>query len=516
MPGRYFSFPAKINWTDLGKKTLLILLLPVFFVLKGSNENFDLIPFDVFGMLLVRYIIISLSVFGISLFFFRKVSKATLFSLCLLCIFFFFGAFHDLLKKIFGPGIITSYSFLLPFIFIISCVLFFILFRSKKNLKSVLIYFTYLLILLNVLETGTFVYKTFNEKSYNDLSLKPLEIKSGKDSCLTVTKPDIFFVVLDGYTSSQCLKEEFNYTNEHIDSLLRSNHFFTSAFSKSNYNVTPFSLASTFNMDYLKPGLENKYNSSKVFLQAVKTLKNTYLVDFFKKKGYSIKNFSVFNLMDAPAQTRPLFDNNRISGEISDQTMYSRIMKDIGWNFAIRNSFTGAFKIPGDYKRTKEYYIFRNQYNWDHLLDEIRTDSDKPRFVYAHIMLPHEPFYFNNDGSLVSDTVIILHKYDTKTAYFNQLLYTNRLLADFIPLVTKAGKRERIIIIEGDHGFRDYSVGISQEKNFMNLNTYYFSDHNYSALYDSISPVNSFRVILNKYFCQSFPMVRDSSIYLHE
>jgi hypothetical protein len=46
----------------------------------------------------------------------------------------------------------------------------------------------------------------------------------------------------------------------------------------------------------------------------------------------------------------------------------------------------------------------------------------------------------------------------------------------------------------------------------MDLNTYYFSDGNYSTLYDSISPVNSFRVILNKYFKTGLPLLKDSTI----
>jgi hypothetical protein len=70
-----------------------------------------------------------------------------------------------------------------------------------------------------------------------------------------------------------------------------------------------------------------------------------------------------------------------------------------------------------------------------------------------------------------------------------------------------------VIILEGDHGYRFYEKK-DRLKEFRNLNAYYFSDRDYRSLSDSISPVNTFRVVLNKYFCNSLPLLKDSSIYL--
>ena len=515
MLGHYFSIPSEINWTDIVKKTLLILLLPVFFTLKGYNENFALIPPGIVVGLLLNYIIISLIVFIFSLLLFRRLSKASLFSLYLLGIFFFFGAFHDFLKGIFKPGFIISYTFLLSLIFLFSAFVFFLLRKGNKRNAALLKYCTYLLVILTVLETGTFVYKLF-DKSINNLAAKPIKTKSQSDSCLSISKPDIFFVVLDEYTSSKCLQEEFGFSNKYIDSLLKSNHFFISTNSQSNYNFTPLSLTSTFNVSYLKPGLENRHNPSKLYIQGIETFKDNVVTGFFKKEGYLLKNFGCFDLNDAPIQTKPFIKNYKLSRLINDQTIYARILRDIGWNFISRNTHIDTFKIPKEYKENKEYHIYRNQYNWDNLMNEIRNESNLPRFVFAHVMLPHGPFYLNKDGSMVPDSLLILNKIDTKTAYINQVQYTNRLLESFIPLVSKSTKRERVVIIEGDHGFRDHGPEISTKTDFMNLNTYYFSDHDYSMLYDSISPINSFRVILNKYFCQSFPLLKDSTIYIEQ
>jgi hypothetical protein len=276
--------------------------------------------------------------------------------------------------------------------------------------------------------------------------------------------------------------------------------------------VTPFSLSSTLDMNYLKPGIENEAGQDKLFVQAITTLKNNELSKFLKTKGYQIKNFGCFDFNDAPTPTQPYFDN-LFYKQIDDQTIYSRVARDIGWNFTTKNIFTGAFRVPKNYTKTKEYHIYRNQYNWDKLVNELKQKSDSPRFVYAHIMLPHEPFYLDKNGGLVSDTAIILNNLNLKAAYIDQLIYVNRLLTDLIPMIADKTEHEKVVILQGDHGFRDYGPQAPKEKEFMNLNAYYFPDHDYSMLYKNISPVNSFRVVLNKYFCQSFPLLKDSSVY---
>jgi len=48
---------------------------------------------------------------------------------------------------------------------------------------------------------------------------------------------------------------------------------------------------------------------------------------------------------------------------------------------------------------------------------------------------------------------------------------------------------------------------------FSILNSFYFSDKDYSQLYNSISPVNSFRVIFNKYFNTNLPILEDKRYY---
>jgi hypothetical protein len=215
----------------------------------------------------------------------------------------------------------------------------------------------------------------------------------------------------------------------------------------------------------------------------------------------------------APTPTDPYFKDLYYT-QVDNQTFFSRLWSDIGWNFTLKNIFTGKFQIPKNYTEKKSYHLFRNDYNLKGLIKELGTNSDTPRFVYTHLIMPHEPFYLDSTGHLVSDTSILLNKINFKEGYLGQVKYSNLLLKKIVESIPSSNNKEKVIIIEGDHGFRNYEPDVPEYKVFMNLNAYYFSDGDYSQLYNSISPVNSFRVVLNKYFCQSMPLLKDSSVLL--
>lgn len=421
-----------------------------------------------------------------------------------------FGAVHDFLKGVFGKSIVTSYSFLLPCIFGGVILLFFFLKHTRSRFIAINQYISVLLWIFLILEIAVFSYKGLTKEArFNYLaSEKVLENKK-----ITGDKPDIFFIVLDEYTSSKCLKEEFNYDNKEIDSLLNASRFYTSYLSKSNYNATPYSLASTFNMQYLRYGLEEHIINSKFFLQAIHTFEQNELINFLRKQGYTIKNYGCLKLEGVSMDTNPYFYKLDYD-QIDSRTLYSRIQRDISYNWQSKNIFTGEFKIPSKYISSKQYHFFRNDYNYTKLISELSISENTPRFIYAHLILPHEPFYLNEDGSFVSDKQIILKQQDLKEAYLNQLKYCNKLFKKIIRLASDTGFKNRVVIIEGDHGFRDYKDPSKLEREFDNLNCYYFSDHDYRTLYPGISPINSFRVVLNKYFAQSLPMLKDSTIRL--
>lgn len=495
----------------------LLLLFPSFFILHGINENFGLIPLSICFKLFFTFIFVAAGIYIVSFFFFKEAKKNIIFSFYILTVYFFFGTLQDILKKRIQVNFLVSYSFLLPVILLVSLLTFFLIKRSHLHFKKTALYLSYLLIILTVWEIVIFIYNnaTSNAVKNNLLTTNHIVNRTDNHKIENLDKPDIFFIVLDEYASSQSLLSEFNYNNK-LDSLLTANGFYISSLSKSNYNITPFSISSTLNLNYLKLGLEKDEISKKQLLQAVETLKNNWLVQFLKSNGYNIINYSPFDFKSSPSKTQSFFYTDYFS-LINNQTLYGRIRKDIWWNFSTRDILTGKFKVPESYLVTKKYHLYRNSFNWNSLMGEIAIERNSPRFVYAHLILPHGPFFLDSSGKEASDTSIIKGSYNAKEKYINQVAYANKLLQQLFPKAVSKNKRARVIIIEGDHGYRSFDQqSFTPDKTFMNFNAYYFSDKDYNQLYKSISPVNSFRVVLNKYFSQSFPILKDSSIYLND
>jgi len=162
-------------------------------------------------------------------------------------------------------------------------------------------------------------------------------------------------------------------------------------------------------------------------------------------------------------------------------------------------------------------------------------NHDKPRFIYAHILLPHPPFVFDSkgnfnvsgnldefsykDGSYNGHT----HLYEGgwndyyKQGYADQVRAANYFLTDFIDTgLAQSSARPKIIIIQGDHGSRLKKNFDSLEKSdpaeiFGIINAVYYSDGNYTGFQPDINPVNTVRMTVNRYFGTNLPMLENHS-----
>ena len=79
--------------------------------------------------------------------------------------------------------------------------------------------------------------------------------------------------------------------------------------------------------------------------------------------------------------------------------------------------------------------------------------------------------------------------------------------------ILSTSKTQPIILIQGDHGFRDFEE-LGKEKQLEEsktiFNAYFLPDDTLKhSVYDSISPVNSFRIIFNDYFRTELPLLDD-------
>src|SRR5690606_35939545 len=94
-----------------------VILLPVFFVLNGFRDNYPLVTISGALIILIRYVCISVLLFGLAWLFLKDARKAALTACALISIQFFFGSLHDTLKDAFGDSFFTRYAVVIPCLF---------------------------------------------------------------------------------------------------------------------------------------------------------------------------------------------------------------------------------------------------------------------------------------------------------------------------------------------------------------------------------------------------------------
>jgi hypothetical protein len=184
-------------------------------------------------------------------------------------------------------------------------------------------------------------------------------------------------------------------------------------------------------------------------------------------------------------------------------------------DFEIILAQTSLWRAPMDMvdeppeRISAEWYRRRTLFALDQL-EKTVPDIHSPKFVFAHLVIPHHPFVFGPNGEELNSIEAGVPKFDEyKVKYPDQVTYINKRILALVDLILKTSPKPPIIMIQGDHGPAPFDVIPRRMKN---LSTYYFPD-NTRGLYPTITPVNTFRVIFNKYFGQHFPMLEDRSLY---
>jgi hypothetical protein len=138
-------------------------------------------------------------------------------------------------------------------------------------------------------------------------------------------------------------------------------------------------------------------------------------------------------------------------------------------------------------------------------LDELRRvpEMPGPKLVFAHIIAPHWPHVFGPNGEAVHE------RQDSISGYRNQVIFINKMIAPVLAEIITKSLEPPVIIVQGDHG----AVIESPERRMAILNAYYLPDGAENQLYESISPVNTFRLIFNQYFGGDAHLLEDAAYY---
>lgn len=484
--------------------SLYLILLPVFFVLHGYLENYGFISAGELVILGITYLAGTLAVATLCWLYFRNITKAALVAFFIMAFYFFFGALHDFLKAN-ANRYFSSYSFLLGVFFILLIILAVSIKKTHRWFKPLPAFLNILFLVYILIDAGSLISKAIHP-SRNSLSVYSFAKENTFVDCADCAKPDIYFLIMDEYASSSSLAQWYNYQND-LDSFLLQKKFSIQAHSRSNYNFTPFSMASILNMSYIQGINNTKVTDVNNYSTCELLIRNNEVIKMLSAAGYDIVNYSIFKLAGHPALVQQSFlPLNTLL--ITERTLLANIRKDLGWKLARWYPFKWFW--ANDIMSINK----SNHQLIDLVKKSATTKNTRPRFIYAHFYMPHLPYYYDKHGNLKELATINRERLAPSISpYLEYLTYVNSRVREMVTTIQKQNPGA-VIIFMGDHGFRPTTNEAFPLRYFQNMNAVYFPDNDYKLLYDSISGVNQFRVIFNKLFNQSMPLLKDSSIYL--
>jgi hypothetical protein len=343
--------------------------------------------------------------------------------------------------------------------------------------------------------------------------------------------PDIYYIIVDGYGRSDVLKDLYGIDNSGFINFLESRGFFVASEARSNYSKTVLSLASSLNMRYLDDVIRSQGVDSTNRQPLIRMIQNSDVRRTLEAAGYGTVGFQTgyppTELTDASLYFAPPADASsgaafgwapRGVNEFEILLLQTTALRPAIDKFTEDQSLTLALI-------SQPYLIHRRRilFTLERLPEIARMDGRT--FTFAHILVPHPPFVFGRDGEEVVPTqpfrLMDIGTYPRPEYiehYRSQLLYVDTLLEKTIDQILSDSSTPPIIILQGDHGpgaYMDYQAPLtSNTRDRMSiLNAYLVPPEIASHLYASITPVNSFRVLLDVLLGESRPLLPDESYF---
>lgn len=339
-------------------------------------------------------------------------------------------------------------------------------------------------------------------------SLKPAKYMGGT--------PDIYYLIFDRYAHNLTLQEMYGFDNSEFTNYLTEKGFYVVEESKSNYPKTSHSLASSLNFRYLGEFSEQIGEESSDLLPLGLAIEDNQLVQFLKGSGYSYYHLGSWWAETQHNQNatksyiyQPMgLQIKELNLKLMELTMLKPVLSLVGtdkWETEL--SFHGR-------ARATTLYQLEN-------LNKIAKIKG-PKFIFAHVLMPHDPYVFDRDGNYKSGDEEA--QISTVENYLEQLQYTNKRIRELVDNIMINSPTPPIIIIQADEGphplvekegkhvdaWEEATESELNEK-FRILNAIYYPDQDYAALYPTVTPVNTFRLVLNKYFSSELPILPDKS-----
>ncbi|MCX6360477.1 MAG: hypothetical protein NT029_11745 [Armatimonadetes bacterium] len=330
-------------------------------------------------------------------------------------------------------------------------------------------------------------------------------------SAVAAVKPDVYYIVLDAYGRADALRAYYGYDNEPFLRELEKRGFTITRESRANYEQTPLCLASVVNLEYLD-GLAKRMGPAATDMEPLRAMiDRNRVADEFRAAG-----LKYIYIWTGAGQSRVETADLMLDSDTGVSSFEGQVLGLSALDVATNASV-------GGFRRHRDMVLAA----FKHLGTVAKLPYRK--FVFAHIMAPHPPFTFMPDGAEVktdrgysaddgSRLLQGISREQYRRGYIDQLQYINKRTLEAIDQIIRQSRRPPVIIVQGDHGSRmnlDWeSLELTDvQEPYSILNAYRAPEAVRKYLYPSISPVNTFRLVLTRLFGAHYPLLPDRSYY---
>ncbi len=478
----------------LKKLPLYPILFAIFPVLSLTAYNIEQISLDAIPRPLLVSLLLGVILFGLACLLLRDGHRAALVTLAALCLFFIYGQIYNLLEDVTLGGVsVFRHRTLLPFFGVLFVIILYFILRLKQPGRATL-WLNLLSILLLIYPISKITLSSLQQESA-DRSVHA----SYREVAAHADRPNVYYIILDAYGRADVLKNLLGYDNSDFLNALRQRGFYVADCSQSNYGYTEFSLTSSLNFDYIDSlGVSGNRDGRVALLQ------HSAIRSFFEANGYKIVAFPTGWPFTEWRDADMYLD---FEHPVTSLTEFETLILN-----------TTALRVITDRQIPNQADASRKdlrQLRTFSLLDKIKKlpGVQGNLFVFAHLVVPHFPYTFGPDGEPTSYHGQSATYQETAAAYAGQVQFINKEILKVVDVLLQDSKVPPIIIIQGDHGpLPDLATGGAQRMPI--LNAYYLPGIQADkVLYPSITPVNSFRVVLDSYFGQNLPLLKDQSYF---
>jgi hypothetical protein len=351
-------------------------------------------------------------------------------------------------------------------------------------------------------------------KAWQTASTQMFELPPLPDPAIATGRyPDIYYLVLDSYGRADVLHREFAYDNSDFLNFLEERGFYIADRSRSNYLLTILSISSALNLNYLNP-LEKEARDSANRLPLKDLIQHSRLRFFLSDLGYRYV----------------AFDSGYSFTRTTDADLYLSPFAKIGEFEEVFFTLSAAILAEPFENNPLSYQTYdAHRRRIVFTLNKIQEmpEVPGPKFVFAHMLLPHPPFIFGADGEVhepdrpfdINDADLYSgSREEYLQGYANQVEFTNQQIQAVIEHLLTGSETPPIILIQGDHGPRIFTEWDSPQSSCILestaiLNAIYAPDIDPAALYPTITPVNTFRVLLNETFGTDLDLLEDRTYF---